>query len=82
VTVSQNVSTSLSLEPLGQGSSLVAKRRKLTERQAENRSNAVFKEYWLANRQRLPPLASPPVAAVDRTIALRARIAIRNSVSS
>merc|ERR1712204_103615 len=82
VTVSHSVDMSSSLEPLSHGSSLAAKRRKLTQRQVENRSNAIFKEYWAANRQLLPPLAPPPVAAAHRMSAVRARMATRNSVSN
>ncbi len=56
-----------------------AKRHKLSHKQVEEKADFVFMEHWLAQRESLPQLTPPPVSAVDRLAALRARVTARGS---
>ena len=55
------------------------KRKRVSLRDFDDRDNATFHANWRINRDARPPDAPPPVAATDRTAALRARIAERNA---
>jgi hypothetical protein len=57
------------------------KRPKLSHKQMEEKSNHVFMEYWLAQREHAPRPSPPPLSADDRKSALLARVAARSSVS-
>jgi hypothetical protein len=58
-----------------------AKRPKLSHKQVEEKTNYVFMEYWLAQREQAPRSTLPPVSADDRKSALLARVAARSSES-
>jgi hypothetical protein len=58
------------------------KRPKLSHRQVEEKTNFVFMEYWLAQRELAPKSSLPPVSADDRKSDLLARVVARSSKES
>ena len=56
----------------------LAKRAKLSCKQADKKVDAVFREHWHERKRLAPALSSPPVSAAVRLEALRARIVARS----
>ena len=56
----------------------LAKRAKLTCKQVERKTDAVFFEHWHERKRLAPAFSSPPVSASARLEALRARVIARN----
>ena len=67
-------------EGLGPDGSRPFKRPRTSERQVENRSNAMFREHWRASRDQRVQLVAPPISAADRLQAMRDRILSRKKI--